>query len=484
MKKRLLSLLLVMTIVLSVLVPGTAMAEENSSQAAQQSYSTWAFEDLVVGDTYGIYPQSWYLSGMQKPITNGQIRVLMSGLRSKILNTDCVIGYDDDVKYNIQNNMTVKDVLEVLYTLISSYEFDGDIGMVAGESAVDYMAKSGVFTGKEGGLTLKDICTVEQACVIATRLVTYLYDVLDAASKGFLWEINSGENTVYLLGSIHIANYDIYPFSNKLLKAFAESDVLGVELDLLGSSNDGNMLLVQYGTYTDGTTLKDHVSEDTYEKTIKVASIYGYSEEIISMFKPWAIFIMFSAYANTATGSIEEASTAVSLGIDMKFIIDAYLMGKPIVELEGYELQLSVLNSFSDELAEYLLLITMDALIDIMEGNEDVAGNEAIETALDYWHRGDVEGFMEELAPSLRESEFPNIDELNDEEKEILVLIEEYYQKLFLERDIAMAEKIDEFLQGEGSTTYFVVVGSGHYISDYSVLDMLIEKGYEINQIK
>jgi len=65
-----------------------------------------------------------------------------------------------------------------------------------------------------------------------------------------------------------------------------------------------------------------------------------------------------------------------------------------------------------------------------------------------------------------------------------LTLLEEYYYKVFTERDRKMAEKIDRFLKGEGNTTYFVVVGSGHYISDYSVIDILKEKGYEINQIK
>jgi uncharacterized protein YbaP (TraB family) len=47
-----------------------------------------------------------------------------------------------------------------------------------------------------------------------------------------------------------------------------------------------------------------------------------------------------------------------------------------------------------------------------------------------------------------------------------------------------MAEYIDTLLNMEGSTTYFVIVGSSHYISEYSVLDILEEKGYEITQIK
>lgn len=481
MKKRILSLLLAITMLLPFLPARTAFAEEVTS--TQQSYSTWAFEDLVVGDTYGIYPQSWYQKGMKNPITESQLRVLLAGLRHKILNTGCVIDYDDNVKLDIKDNMTVKDVLKIFYTLISSYEFNKSIGALPNVNAVDFMAVSGVFTGNEGELSLKDRCSVEQACVIATRLITYIYDKLDAASKGFLWEIKSGDNKVYLLGSIHLADYDIYPFSSKMIKAFNESDVLGVEVDILDNTTDVNMLLIQYGTYQDGTTLKDHVSEETYQKTIKVAASYGYTEDMISVFKPWAIFTMFSAVSNTSTGSIDEAATASSLGIDMKFIIDAYLYGKPIVELEGYDLQLKMLNSFSDKLAEFLLDSTMDSLLALSEGYS-TGGSETVYDMLDYWHRGDVEGFMNDVAPILKTSDLPETIELSEEDREILTLLEEYYYKVFTERDRKMAEKIDRFLKGEGNTTYFVVVGSGHYISDYSVIDILKEKGYEINQIK
>lgn len=469
-----------MTMFLSFIPAKSAYAEEVT---IPQAYSTWAFEDLVVGDTYGIYPQSWYFNGMQNPITNAELRVLLAGLRHKLLNTGCVIDYNANAKLNIKDKMTVKEVLEVFYTLISSYEFSGNIGIVSGESAADFMAKSGVFTGNEGELSLKDRCSVEQACVIATRLVTFIYDKLDAASKGFLWEINHGGNKVYLLGSIHLANYDIYPFSNTMINAFKEADVLGVEVDVLNNLLDVNMLLFQYGTYSDGTTLKDHVSAETYEKTVKVAANYGYTEEMISVFKPWAIFTMFSAVSSTSTGTIEEAATASSLGIDMKFLVDAYLFGKPIVELEGYDVQLRMLDSFSDKLAEYLLASTMDAILSLSEGY-NTGGTETVELMLDYWHKGDVEGFMKDVAPVLLTSEILDTTELSDEDKDLIALFEEYYTKLFKERDKNMAEKIDGFLKGEGSKTYFVVVGSGHYISDYSVIDILKEKGYEVNQIK
>lgn len=477
MKKRFLSLLLIISMLLTVLPASNVFAEEVNS--AQPTYSQWAFEDLVVGDSYGIYPMGWYEKDMQTPITQAKLRVLMAGLRKKLVKSECVVDYNEQI-YRLSNKMTVEEVLEFLYTLVSDYEFNKEIGTIDDVNALEYMTKYGIFTGNEAELSLKDICTVEQACVFATRLITYLYDVLEAGSKGFLWEINSGENKVYLLGSIHMANYDIYPFDEKMLDAFAEADALGVEVNLLDASVDPNSLYSQYGMYTDGTTFKDHVSEETYLKTIQVGEIFGLTEDVINMFKPWVLFNTFVGLSNTSNSTVDEAQLAAQLGIDMKFLIDAFYSGKPIIELESYELQIKMLDSFSDELEEYLLSSTVDSVVDLMNGVE-TGGNESINMILDYWHEGDVEGFMEDIAPLLVASETPDMDE---EDKEEAVLMEEYFNKLFTERDKGMAEKIDEMLKAPGSTTYFVVVGTGHYISDYSVLDILEEMGYYINQIK
>ena len=481
MKKRILSLLLVMSLFLAMFSTGTALAQDSSqANLSQPVISDWALDDLIVGDQYGIYPIKWYYEvGINKPITPAQLRVLMAGIRLKLIKTDCVTNAND-VKYSLKNKMTVKDVLETFYTLIKSYEFNKDIGIVEGEKAVDFMAKTGIFTGKEGELSLKDVCTIEQACVIATRLVTYIYEVLDAASKGFLWEINSGENTVYLLGSIHMATFDIYPISSKVLKAFKDSDVLCVEADILNAQDDILYLLLQYGYYTDGTTLKDHVPEEIYQKAVAAGAALGLTEEVVALMKPWYIYMAFSSYDTAVSLTEDEYLTSINLGIDTKFLTDAYLTGKPVIELEGLEFQIKMLSSFSDELQELLLESTLDS---ILESNQDskTDNGEDIKLMLKYWHDGDVESFLETVAPSLMMSELPVISE---EDKMALELFKEYKSKFITERDKGMAEKIDQFLKGEGSTTYFVVVGSLHYISDYSIIDILKDKGYEVNQIK
>jgi uncharacterized protein YbaP (TraB family) len=242
---------------------------------------------------------------------------------------------------------------------------------------------------------------------------------------------------------------------------------------------EGAFSLMQLAVYSDGTTLKDHVSETTYEKTVKLAEELGFTEDEIIMLKPWYLYLLFSNLATTESGDLNEASSAAALGIDMYFTTNALYFGKPILEVEGYEYQGKVIDSFSDELEEYLLNITVDIANETISGNYS-GGADYLEAMLEYWKDGDTEEFKKLTAP---EDEFPELyeDDVTEQEKELNA---EFNDKLITQRDKHMADYIDDLLKSEGSSTYFVVVGSGHFISDYSVLDILKEKGYEISQIK
>lgn len=476
MKKRVLSLILAFIMCFSMIMTTnvTVSYAQETVDTWEQTYSPWALDELLVGDSYGIYPMSWYQLDMTAPISSRQLRVLISGVRHKILETDEVVKNIDQI-YQLSNKMTVEKVLTNFYTMLSGYEFTSDIG-IKNKTAIKYMKENGVFTGTDGELALTDTCSIEQACVLSTRLITVVYDKLDAASKGFLWVTKSGDNTVYLLGSIHMASTEIYPFSSDIWSAFNSAEALAVEVNMFDM--EGAYKLAEMGVYTDGTTLKDHVSAETYKQVIELASLFGYTEDIITRFKPWYIYTMFLALTSTDSAAFDEVVQAAALGIDVNFMTTALIAGKPIIEVEGYVYQAQVLDSFSDELEEFLLTDTIDSIYDILSG-KITEGSDNLEAALELWHEGNVDAFKEYTSI---ENEYPEIySEQATVEK---ALIEEFTQKLITQRDKKMADYIDGLLKTEGSHTYFVVVGSGHYISDYSVLDILKEKGYEITQIK
>ena len=53
--------------------------------------------------------------------------------------------------------------------------------------------------------------------------------------------------------------------NSKIKEAFEDSDALVVEADII-SDIEGLQYLQSKMTYTDGSTIKDHISEETYAK--------------------------------------------------------------------------------------------------------------------------------------------------------------------------------------------------------------------------
>lgn len=455
----------------------TTTVEQKEPDAA--GFSDWAISDLLTGDSYGIYPLSWYETGLRGWVTKAQMNTLTTNLNGKLREADGVTK-DQNLTLTIKDKMTVEEVLNTFYAVLSSNKYSENIGLQKRYTPLAFMSEYGIYTDAKEELKATDICTLEQACIYATRLVTYVYDSLNAGSKGFMWQVKKDGNTAYLLGSIHMANNEIYPFSSTMRKAYQESDALVVEVDLY--NQDGIQKFTQLAYYSDGSTLADHISKDTYDKVVKACASLGYPENIIFNLKPWYLSNLFSSHISASTLDATEAAKATALGIDISFMSRAMLEGKPILEIEGYEFQGKLFDNFSSGLQEYLLINSMQEL-EKMQTNQSTTNKDdaLLDKWLDNWHDGNIEAFKQ----SYNVSEEVLSDTFNEtQDTTVKAYAEEYYNGLLTSRDKGMANYIDNLLQANGSKTYFVVVGSLHYLSDYSVLDILKEKGYEINQIK
>ena len=67
---------------------------------------------------------------------------------------------------------------------------------------------------------------------MAQRLVLAVYDGQDAGSRGLLWKAVNGENTLYLLGTIHMDRNNVYPFHKSLRDAISASDTVIFEVSI------------------------------------------------------------------------------------------------------------------------------------------------------------------------------------------------------------------------------------------------------------
>lgn len=450
-RKGIVILLLLVMMTLTTVMP--VWAEEMQAPDISQ----WAMGDLNEGERYGIYPIEWYYDSFRTEISQERLEALLENTSNKIevleLNKKA-----DFVPESHNGASTRGDVITRLYNILAQYE------LAVGESPVDYMQERKILIGTTKGLELDQICTTEQAVIFATRLIQDTYNQLQAGSKGLAWKVEHNDKTIYFLGSIHVGSSEIYPLNQRLKQAFNESDALIVEANLFDQQG-GMDYYMEKAIYQDGTTLKDNLSEETYQKLQVIFEKYDLPEEY-NQFKPWSIANNLTVISMTNSDNLQQGAQSANLGIDMYFLSNALLAQKPIVELEGIKYQTDLFDGLSSEFQEIYLNSIIDSILE-PKTEETVDHAKLLEEWLIQWKNGDIEGFT---------NSYGNTTEGSEEN--------EFTKMLFGQRDKDMAEKIIELLESEGEGTYFVVVGAGHLAQENTVFQQLIEKGYNVEILK
>jgi uncharacterized protein YbaP (TraB family) len=283
---------------------------------------------------------------------------------------------------------------------------------------------------------------------VASKALTETPDVPEG--KVFLWEITSGAGTVYLLGSIHVAGSDIYPLNKAIEDAFQAANNLVVEIDISKVNPLATAeLMMKYGIYPEGETLRSSVSEELYMKLDEYFIEYGVDISTMDMFRPWVIDMLMEELRLEAMGYHAQN------GIDMYFIEKATENNLNIIELETAELQLELLSSFSDEI---MILAIEDAF-------QDPPTKEIMEELFNGWENGDT-GIIESLI----------FEGLYEDP-----VFESCYRAIYIDRNYGMADKIEVFMSDE--ETYFIVVGAAHLVGEEGLIKILENRGYGVKQL-
>lgn len=274
---------------------------------------------------------------------------------------------------------------------------------------------------------------------------------VQTGGKGFMWEVQANGNTVYLVGSMHIANDSFYPLRKEYEDAFAQADYLGVEVDITKTTDDQfYQQIAQMGTYQDGSILPNHIAADTYAKLGKFLKENGKEPDALNEFKPWVVEMIVDSIANSTS------KYQADNGIDLYFLKQAAARKLPVIELESDQSQLGMLNNFSPELQDLLLYSALRGYEDYADGKTDDSVDKMAET----WKTGN-EVELYQMTTSSED-------------------IPEYHKAMLVDRNIGMVDKIDGYLRNGGGKKYFIVVGAAHYLSDDGIVHLLQKKGYTV----
>jgi uncharacterized protein YbaP (TraB family) len=294
--------------------------------------------------------------------------------------------------------------------------------------------------------------TVLILCLVLLMSCSTPADDSEDTSLSFLWEVSSDTNTVYILGSVHVAKADIYPLAEAIENAYALSDYLVVEYDTNAVSElEMTALLLEKGMYPTGESLRDNITEDLYSRLcdrLRESDSTGLLLSSVHLFKPWVVANLIADLDYMALGY------EVEYGIETYFLDKAEADSKDILELESAEFQLDIFASLSDELQ---IMMLEDAV------NHQVT-EESMEMMFEAWSTGDAEMMEQLLFISMA---------LNPEYQPV-------YDMLYYERNFLMLNKIEQYLQDD--KTYFVVVGAAHLVGENGLINLLDSKGYTVEQ--
>jgi len=271
--------------------------------------------------------------------------------------------------------------------------------------------------------------------------------LLAQTGKSFMWKVEGGGGTAYLLGSLHVLTPEWYPLNATINKAFADSKVLVEEIDLQEASDPTQMMAaLMKAMLTGGKTLDQMIAPDTYAEVKKRAEKAGLPMIAINKMKPWLVAITLMAPTLQAAGFKPE------LGVDQHFYDRAVESNMKRQALETLQYQLDRFDELPPNLQEELLKTEMEDLDTEVSSVKEMA---------QAWAFGDVTAIEKMTLKALQESP-------------------ELYKRLLIERNNNWVPHVEKCLKDNAGC--FIVVGAAHLVGPDGLPALLTKKGYKVTQ--
>lgn len=269
-----------------------------------------------------------------------------------------------------------------------------------------------------------------------------------AGSLGLIWEVSDEDTTVYLLGSIHLEDAMLYPFSKQFMDIIKTSDAAIFEVDL--EDEDGIGYMTDAVLYDEDDKLSNHISEALMAELTEIYAAHGVYSSMLEILKPW-----FWASELESLAFYGVMPTTEPMVIDRYVYDTAKEAGVPIRQIESYQYQTDLFNTLDEETQEAFLQSSVDAF---REGD-------AIRTLylemLTAWCARDLDAFTAAYDKDAQDDDAISA-------------------ALFLERDANMTAYVLDILRDEAGQ-YLVTVGVGHMVGESGIVARLKQEGYNVN---
>jgi len=261
-----------------------------------------------------------------------------------------------------------------------------------------------------------------------------------------VWKVEKGKSMIFLGGTCHLLRPSDFPLPPEFDRAYRASDLLVFEVDPSEFNNlSTQQKLMSKALYTDGSTLDQHLSPQTYERLKRYCEDNGIPVELLRKFKPSVLAVMMEA-AELAK------LNATSEGVDLHFYHQAKRDGKAVKGLETIDEQIGFIAEMG-------------------RGDEDGFVRHALqevasmgpfyESLVAAWKQGNTERIHK-----LMIADFQNTPKL--------------YKSMLTDRNENWLPRIDAY--GQTPQKEFFLVGIGHLVGPDGILASLRRKGYKVEK--
>ncbi|WP_404403315.1 TraB/GumN family protein [Pelagibacterium halotolerans] len=258
-----------------------------------------------------------------------------------------------------------------------------------------------------------------------------------------IWMVEDADSTVYMMGTIHLMREDGAWRTKAFEEAFAQADE--VWLEILGAGNAAELgpLVLRHGMSPD-EPLSEILPDEDLALLEAALEPYGIPLESMDGMRPWFAAIQL------ATLPLLEAGFDPAMSLDLMIEGEAQEAGKRLQAFETAEEQISMLAGLSED--EQIEMLRQTLI-------EFEAAGDTLVTQVEAWIDGDLAALEEAIA-------------------EAYAVAPEFHEALFIERNIAFVDDIEEILTGKGTT--LIAVGLGHFVGEGSIPDVLEERGFTV----
>ena len=263
-----------------------------------------------------------------------------------------------------------------------------------------------------------------------------------------VWVITSGNNTVYLGGTVHLLRPTDYPLPEEYEQAYQASSEIYFETDISAMTDFSvQAQMLQQLSYDDGRTLKTVLNTEAYTALSEYTDKLGLPLMMLEKFKPGMVVSTLQLLEFQKMGFTPQ-------GVDNYFNTRAVGDAKTLGQLESIEQQIGFLAAMGEgNESEFILLSLRD-----LEETEAV-----MEEMIRAWREGNNDKLAEMFIADMK-AEAP-----------------ELYDSLLLQRNLNWIPQIESMLRD--AETEFVLVGAAHLVGDQGLLDLLSRKGFQVKQL-